>query len=350
MKMFICLSFAIFLGIIGLIMWAGYPWSLSAKQHHPEIITVEPDGMVSFEENPSVIKIMTWNLGFLYGEGSEGPGYEFREKKIYEEKLSQLAQFIEEWNPDVICLQEIDFDSFRSHGMNQAQYIAKKAGYPYVAEALSWDAHYIPFPYWPISRHFARVKSGGAIISKYPLMDHEVNLLAKPISQPWWYNIFYLHRYFQKVTIEMGDKKFKIINLHLEAFDKKERQDQIELLSQKVLKENIDFVTGDFNMLMSSATKRSKFYNDDNYENDFSYEKALKMNLSEVIPDDIYAKNESLYFTYPASHPDRRLDYIFYKPELKMMKAEVVPSALSDHLPLRASFQIDSPKFNLYSQ
>ncbi len=33
-----------------------------------------------------------------------------------------------------------------------------------------------------------------------------------------------------------------------------------------------------------------------------------------------------------------------------MMKAEVLTSALSDHLPLRADFQIDSPKFNPYSQ
>jgi endonuclease/exonuclease/phosphatase (EEP) superfamily protein YafD len=32
------------------------------------------------------------------------------------------------------------------------------------------------------------------------------------------------------------------------------------------------------------------------------------------------------------------------------MKAEVLPSASSDHLPLRAIFQISEPRFNPYSQ
>jgi endonuclease/exonuclease/phosphatase family metal-dependent hydrolase len=103
-------------------------------------------------------------------------------------------------------------------------------------------------------------------------------------------------------------------------------------------------------MLPASAAKRSKFFNDDNYENDQSFELMMGSGLQEVVPDEIYAKDESLFFTFPAWAPDRRLDYIFYKTGLKMMKAEVLPSALSDHLPLRASFQIDSPRINPYSQ
>src|SRR5690606_39724870 len=47
---------------------------------------------ISNEEQPSVIKILTFNLGFLYGEGSEGPGYEFRDKEYYEDALLKLAE------------------------------------------------------------------------------------------------------------------------------------------------------------------------------------------------------------------------------------------------------------------
>jgi len=192
--------------------------------------------------------------------------------------------------------------------------------------------------------------SGGAILSRYPLSDHEVTLLNKPASSPWWYNLFYLHRYFQKVTVEVGNKKFNVINLHLEAFDKDNRMDQIRDLVQKIKDEDIDFVAGDFNMLPTSAAKRSKFFNDDDYENDQSFDLMTESGLLEVVPDEIYVKDESLFFTFPAWAPDRRLDYIFYKTGHKMMKAEVLPSALSDHLPLRASFQIDSPRINPYSQ
>ncbi|WP_408096388.1 endonuclease/exonuclease/phosphatase family protein [Peredibacter sp. HCB2-198] len=335
---------------VGLIAWCAYPWSVGESTAEFEVHHVEPEVMVDMEDRPSVIKILTWNIGYLYGQGSEGPGYVHREKEFYEEKLKEFAQQIKEWNPDIICLQEVDFESSRSGDINQAQYLAAKTGYPYVAEAVSWDANYIPFPYWPLKNNFGRVKSGGAILSKYPLKNHTVTLLEKPSSQPWWYNLFYLHRYFQTVTVELDDKKYKIVNLHLEAFDKVDRLKQVGQLVEKVKREGVDFVTGDFNMLPASASKRSKFYNEDDYENDASYEAMQVSKLSEVIPDDIYAKDEKTYFTFPAWAPDRRLDYIFFKPGLKMMRAEVLNSALSDHLPLRATFQIDSPKFNPYSQ
>lgn len=350
MKMFFGLIATIIIIAVGGIFWASYPWSIAERKIFPEIIHVEPEGMVDWEEFPSVIKVMTWNISYLYGEGSEGTVYELRDKNFYEDKLEKFAQEITDWGADVVCLQEVDFESSRSHFINQAEFLARKANYPYVVEVVSWDANYVPFPYWPISNNFGRVKSGGAILSRYPIVNHEATLLAKPISHPWWYNIFYLHRYFQKVTIEVADKKFKIINLHLEAFDKIDRESQIDLLKKKISVEKIDFVMGDFNMVPKSATKRSKFFNDDNYENDLSYHKMMASNLQEVIPDDIYAKEEELYFTFPASDPDRRLDYIFFQAEHKMMKAEVLSSALSDHLPLRATFQISSPKFNLYSQ
>jgi len=247
-------------------------------------------------------------------------------------------------------LQEIDFASSRSGHIDQAICSAEKDGYPYYAEASSWTANYIPFPYWPLTNHFGRISSGGAVLSRFPITKNEVTLLKKPDSQPWWYNLFYLHRYFQKVSIEINEREFKFVNLHLEAFDTDDRQRQIQKLVAEIKDEKIDFITGDFNMLPPSALKRSKFFNEDNYENDPSYENMLKAGLVEVIPDEIYAKDESVYFTFPAWKPDRRLDYIWYRPELKMMKAEVLNSASSDHLPLRATFQISGPNFNPYSQ
>ena len=342
--------FSLFLLIAGFLGWSSYPWSIHEVIMNPEIVHLEPEEMMDEAEHPSVIKMLSFNIGFLYGRGSEGPGYEHRNADYYEKALQKIAREIKEWDVDIVCLQEIDFESSRSHDINQAEFIAKKAGFPYVAQASSWRSNYIPFPYWPLKNNFGRMKSGGAILSKFPLTDHEAVLLDKPMSQPWWYNLFYLHRYFQKVTVTVGEKKFKVINLHLEAFDKKDRERQIEKLVLKILTDKIDLVAGDFNMLPSSATKTSKFYNEDNYDNDSSYQIMMKSGLSEVIPDDIYAKDESLFFTYPAWKPDRRLDYIWYRPDIKMMKAEVLPSASSDHLPLRASFQIDGPRFNPYSQ
>ena len=338
------------LGFVSFLAWSSYPWSNREKIVTPEILSFETDAIMDVPENPSVIKVLSWNLGFLYGKGSEGPGYSLREKAFFTTQLDKLVREIDAWGADILCLQEIDFDSHRSAGIDMASYLAAKANYPYVAQAVSWEANYIPFPYWPLKNNFGRMRSGGAILSKYPLKDHEVTLLAKPAAQPWWYNLFYLHRYYQRVTVELGKKKIKLVNLHLEAFDKTDREGQVRKLVGKAELDKIDVIAGDFNMVPSSAMKKSKFPGGDDYENDSSFAVMAKSGLSEVIPEEIYSLSEQSYFTFPAWAPDRRLDYIFYRPELKMMKAEVLRSALSDHLPIRASFQIDSPTFNPYSQ
>lgn len=350
MKMIFWTLFSILSLLIIFLLWSAYPWSIGAKKLSSEILTVEPEHMMETDEHPSVVKILTYNLGFLYGRGSEGPGYEHRERDYYLKSLDTVSKEIKDWNADILCLQEVDFSASRSHYINQAKYIAKKAGYPFVAEAVSWEANYIPFPYWPLKNNFGSMVSGGAILSKFPLSQHEVMLFDKPQSQPWWYNLFYPHRYAHIVTVEAGDKKIRLMNLHLEAFDKEDRRLQVTKIAELVKENKIDIAAGDFNMLPVSASKRSKFYNDDNYENDPSYDEMTRSGLDEVVPDEIYTKNESLYFTFPAWAPDRRLDYIWYTPRLKMMKAEVLPSASSDHLPLRATFQIDGPRFNPYSQ
>ena len=347
MKMFGLSVLIGILVIIGVFSWMSYPWSLGYQKNEFEVKVVEPKvDFESLEESPSVIKILTWNLGFLYGKGSEGPGYLPRTKEFYEERLQGLVNQIREWGPDIICFQEIDFDSSRSGGIDQAEYVAVHAGYPYIAEAVTWEANYIPFPYWPLSRNFGRMKSGGAILSRFPIKTHELELLAKPAANPWWYNLFYLHRYFQKVVVDIGGKDYSVVNLHLEAFDKENRAEQARLLGK-----NFDFVAGDFNMVPDISAKKRKYpESEDDYENDKTFGIMKSSGMAEVIPEEIYGKDELRFFTFPSWAPNRRLDYIFFRKGLKMMRAEVLPSALSDHLPLRASFQISGPNFNPYQQ
>jgi endonuclease/exonuclease/phosphatase family metal-dependent hydrolase len=352
MKMVSIVLAALIVILVGTLSWMSYPWSLGHQKSEAAVNVVEPKVDVEYlEETPSVIKILTWNLGFLYGKGSEGPGYLPRTKEFYEERLRGLVNQIREWSPDIICFQEIDFDSRRSGGINQAEYVAIHAGYPYVAEGVSWNANYIPFPYWPPSRNFGHMKSGGAILSRFPIKSHELELLAKPRANPWWYNLFYLHRFFQKAVIDIGGKDYTIVNLHLEAFDKEDRAGQAKLLSEKIQKEKIDFAAGDYNMVPDIAAKKRKYpESEDDYEGDLTYAIMSKSGHDEVIPDEIYGKDETRFFTFPSWAPNRRLDYIFFRKGLKMMRAEVLPSALSDHLPIRASFQISGPNFNPYQQ
>lgn len=340
----------IFIALIIIILsfWS-YPWSIKEKKVAGRIFSLSDES--TDHENKHVLKLLTWNLGFLFGEGSQGPGYEPKPREFYLNKLSKLAQEIKNADVDIVFLQEVDFASERSHYINQAQTVAELAGFQYVAEATSWDLNYVPFPYWPVSRQFGKMNSGGAVLSKFPILKNEVHLLNKPDSHPWWYNLFYLHRYFQKVEIEINDRIYHFVNLHLESFNKENRMEQVKSLISLIEKESIDLVAGDFNMLHTSATQKANFLNStDSYLDDHSYDLMLKSGMSEVIPDSIYSKDEATYFTYPSSRPNRRLDYVWFKHEYKMIKAEVLTSALSDHLPIKTIIQIAEPTFNRYSQ
>lgn len=350
MKMFFFLPLFIICILMLFLIWSSYPWSIEESVQKGELLLIETEKILDDVDKPSVLKLLTYNVSYFHGKGSEGPGYEKKDEQYYLQNLNQFSDELNSLNADVVFLQEIDFASSRTYFLNQAEFLAKKSGYPYVAMAPSWISNYIPFPYWPLSNNFGKMFSGGAILSRFPIISNEVINLKKPKSNPWWYNLFYLHRYFQKVTIQVGEKKFNFINLHLEAFDKEDRQDQLKKLVDLIKKESIDFVAGDFNMLPENASKRSKFFNNDDYEGDLSYKIMELSGMVEVIPSDINAENENAYFTFPSWAPDRRLDYIWYNGYLKMMKAEVLSSAMSDHLPIMATFQIDSPKFNPYSQ
>lgn len=328
--------------------WASYPWSLSASKYTGEIINFDTYD-ADLVERPSVLKILTWNVGFFYGEGSEGVHYKAQDSSYFSERLVLASEELKKWDADIVFLQEVDLNSSRSHFINQATTLAKMAGYHFVSLAPSWRHNYIPFPYWPISDHFGAMSSGGAILSRFPLQNAEVHLLEKPASNPWWYNLFYLHRFIQLAEVVIDDKTFSLANLHLEAFERTNREEQIRFLVELHKTKNLDFIAGDFNMVPDAATQKSKFINGDDYENDLSFSLMSESGLDEVVPMDIYEKSEKDYFTFPSSHPDRRLDYIFYQRGLKLMKAEVLTSTLSDHLPVRAIFQINSPKVNPYS-
>jgi len=62
-----------------------------------------------------------------------------------------------------VVLNEADFDATWSGGINQAQWIAKHAGYPYHVEQRNYD----------VSLPFFKPRFGNAILSRWPILDAE---------------------------------------------------------------------------------------------------------------------------------------------------------------------------------
>jgi endonuclease/exonuclease/phosphatase family metal-dependent hydrolase len=344
MKIFLICIMAIVALLILFFLFSAYPFRVLPYESHQKYKVDET------VELSSTLTVLTWNMAFAYGKGSEGSGYKPETREFFMQKLDQMAKSIIGENADVVFLQEVDFDSSRSHHIDQLKYLGEKTGLKYSEAIASWENNYVPFPYWPLTHQFGGMKSGGGILSRYPIQASHHFFLAKPQAHPWWYNLFYLYRYWQHVDIKLGNKVWGMVNLHLEAFDQENREEQARRLVEYLKKNpHIKMIAGDFNTTPSFALKKSGFTaSKEEYENDKTYEILHKSNLKEVISEEAYTQSEETFFTFPATNPDRRLDYIFYAPDLILLKAYVVKTVvtdLSDHLPLKAQFKVSEPHF-----
>ena len=342
MKKIFISAIGIILFLTTLFLWASGGIQKPGTSEYPAI-----DYGSGEEVKPTSDKltVMTWNLAWAYGFGSEGNGYVPKSESEMAERLQKIGETIKNSNADIVLMQEIDFNSSRSHHVDQLKELAKITGLRYAAKVVSWKANYVPFPYWPISNQFGAINSGGAVLSRYPITDNLVTLYPKPESNAWYYNAFYLFRYSEQVNIKFGDKNLMVVDNHLEAYDKQNREEQAQLLSDLVknLKSDIVIVGGDMNTVPPEATKKSDFpdgtddYRDDNTLNILRGMSSLK----EVIPIEDYTKNESAYFTFPSFAPNRRLDYIFVPIKVNVVSMGVISvGEMSDHLPVRAELDL----------
>lgn len=278
------------------------------------------------------IRVVSWNIAWGYGKGSEGTGPK-KPRAHFEHTLEKMGRLLGDLDVDVALLQEVDFDATRSHYINQAWRLADISGLSHLAEAVSWRAQWVPFPYWPPSRHFGYLRSGGAILSRWPLEQHRVTLLPKPDANPFWYNLFYLFRYLQSVRVEHPGGSLAVANLHLEAFDKASRSAQAKAIAARFQSatDALDLFGGDFNAIPQDAHRQHGFADDP--EADYRNDETLP--IFDALPTWVRAQDEGT-FSFPAGAPNRLLDHIYVKKPTAIHRYRVVSEAkeLSDHLPV----------------
>lgn len=311
--------------------WALQP-GLSADQFPPEAILHYPvSTKLPPKEAPATLTILSYNMGYASGE-KNNRGAMLNIKEV-QENLDRMVMSLKHLQPDMVFLQEVDFFAQRSFDINQMKFLAEGLGLPYVAYAVNWNKRYVPWPFWPLPEHFGRLVSGQAVLSRYPILKQKTLLFPKPEDNYFWYNWFYIDRLLQEITVQVGKNEITAFNIHLEAFSTPARSYQLKTLTQRVL-ENSDkykIVAGDFNLTWFGTGKNPQ---------EVKRHRAL---LEEFLTGSRLkmAGEHSDYLTYPSWDPKRRIDFIFYSRDLKLLNEDVVkklPS--SDHLPVWARFQI----------
>lgn len=291
--------------------------------------------LLSWEEqqfNADTLIAMTYNIGYLSGMTNNLAVP--RTKSLYDDNLNQARALIARINPDIIGFQEIDYQSNRSYKVQQLQALADGSPYATALQSVNWDKRYVPFPYWPPKYHFGKMLSGQTIMAKGSLESDTVVTLPKPVNAPFYYNAFYLDRLVQVTDWQVGSTTIKIMNLHLEAFDRETRI--IHARAVKALYESYAakmpvILMGDFNSPPASK------------EGEDGMDIVMSANnIASAITDSSYNAKPSNYFTFSSGQPTEMIDFILYNPSHIQSIEGYVPKSgeISDHLPVVFKFKL----------
>jgi endonuclease/exonuclease/phosphatase family metal-dependent hydrolase len=223
----------------------------------------------------------------------------------------RIADVIERFNPDVVCLQELDAQRERSGRLDQTRAIA---------EILAMDSHFHP------ALRVAEEEYGDAILSRHPLRLLRACALPTPPSL-----FLKEQRGAIWVSVTIDGREVQVINTHFGLGRGERRQQASAILGDEWLgaarAAGPVVVCGDFNSPAGGVVHRM-------------FREALTDAQLEV---PIIGTRR----TFATAFPFVCLDYIFVTPEIRVEAVEIprtpLTRAASDHFPLIADLDVQLP-------
>ncbi|WP_041625177.1 endonuclease/exonuclease/phosphatase family protein [Stackebrandtia nassauensis] len=253
-------------------------------------------------DRPTTLRVATYNIHA--GAGSDN---------VFD--VDRTAEAIASLDASVISLQEVDV---HWHSRSQWRDLATEL-------ATTLDMHIFFGPIYsldPTTPGAPRREFGNAILSSYPIVDaknHEITRLStqvpNPVPEPM--------PGFPEVEIDVNGTPVHVYSTHLDYRpDPAVRQAQVADMRRIMRCDHGEpqLLLGDFNAPPEAPELR-----------------PLWRKLS-----DVWAKSgqPDPGYTYPASAPDRRIDYIAASKRFKVKSAATPTTLASDHLPVVAELTL----------
>lgn len=256
------LSLGIVLGVLLLCGVGLFTW-LILREYRPaavELLPVETVGGTALEATE--FTVLSWNIGYC-GLGAESDFFMDGGSMVRPASEAVVAQHLEgirkrllELNPDFILLQEVDTDSKRSYGVDEATSLREALGRN-SAFALNFSCDYVPYPLPPIGK----VHSGLLSFSVCGIRQAERISLPCPFS--WPISAANLKRCLlvSRIPVAGTERELVLVNLHLEAYDdgagKLAQSRQLrEFMEQEYAKGNYVIAGGDWNQIFPDTEAR----------------------------------------------------------------------------------------------
>jgi endonuclease/exonuclease/phosphatase family metal-dependent hydrolase len=272
--------------------------------------------------------------------------------------MAKIAQKIEELQPDIVLLQEVDIQSTRSAYVDQLRWLLENTYFNYAVYGSQWEVAYIP------SDGLGRMNETNAILSRWPLDDAKRIQLALRNDQiaPEQY-LYERCCMVEAKVIVPGFQDFYVVNIHASAFAQDDtRKKHLAAFKQELDKiaasERIFVAGGDLNSIPPGSDSTDfcikhkcpgeEFHQPGKepyhkegmyYEPESDGMRDLYNAYANVIPLSTYLANQPAYFTQtpvPDQFWDRVLDYMFSNGRWVAGAGAVHQECLveSDHVPV----------------
>ena len=210
--------------------------------------------------SPAQLRLMAWNI--KYGGGRIPFWFDCWGDRIQmssdevKANMQGIYDLINEADPDILMVEEIEVNSRRSAYTNMVRGILENTKLNYAAYFEVWKSRYIP------SEGLGRMNMGNALFSKYPMVSAKRIRHADRTDQDGLTSAFYLHRNIGRVEIEVSEGNLVVAYvIHTEAYDLDgTKQKQISQIHELAMAETLPLVIGgDFNELPPTALRVENF-------------------------------------------------------------------------------------------
>lgn len=281
-----------------------------------EIQTAE-DYPVNSNKTQENLRVGCYNIAHGRGGKLGSSNWDGGDRAAKLERLKRIAELLKNADLDIVVLNEADFSSFWSGHTDQARLIAREAGYRYIVEQRNIDAA-IPF----VSLRF-----GNAILSRLPLSD--ATFLDYPHPSRLQALLMGGVKDGAAATVTLPDgRKFQVVAVHLPLGGETYRHSSAKLFMDLQRQSSLPMIAmGDFN-----STAKGWPGHDADATGHNCVETLLESDRWSTFFERATVNAEC--FTFPSEKPSRRIDWIFVSSPWRLQDKTVVPSDLSDHLPI----------------
>lgn len=272
------------------------------------------------EQFDPVLRIASYNIA--HGRGlaeSNWNGGSHQERML---RLEKIAELIRSLDADIVVLNEVDFDSSWSGGINQAEFLAEAAGFPYRVEQRNLDMRFL-FWTW---------RFGNSILSKHRIESAAViDLPGYRTTETWLAG----KKRGINAAVTANGQSVRVLGVHLSHRSEALRTQSADQLVSIAARSRLPtIIAGDLNSTPSGFPNAQTSVDGRNAI-DILSGAQLERN-----PQQPPVSDQTL--TFHSSAPKSVIDWILIPSGFQFSSYRVHPSELSDHRPIVAEFSLPS--------